>query len=231
MGREWSSPLPPGPLCCLVTDRHQLATLSDQGLAALVSLVGAAAHSGVNLIQIRERDLDDRSLCDLVRWCVRVTEGTETRVLVNDRVDVALAGGADGVHLRSDSPPASRVREIVPPGFVVGRSVHGAREAESAAAEGALDYLIAGTTFATDSKPAATELLGLDGLNTIVNRVKLPVLAIGGATGETAAAIAGTGARGLAAIGMFSGIGIDTRGLEDVVRSIRRSFETFGRVG
>lgn len=231
MGREWSNRLPPGPLCCLVTDRHRLATLSDQGLAALVSLVGAAASSGVNLVQIRERDLDDRTLCDVVRWCVRVTTGTQTRVLVNDRVDVAVASGADGVHLRSDSLPASRVRKIVPPRFLVGRSVHSAGEAEMVAAEGELDYLIAGTTLSSGSKPGQTNLLGLDGLETVVNRVQLPVLAIGGVTSETAAAVAKTGAKGVAAIGMFSDGGIDTRRLEEIVKSIGCAFDTPGGVG
>jgi thiamine-phosphate pyrophosphorylase len=231
MVREWSSRLPPGPLCCLVTDRYRLRTLSDQGLAALVSFVGAAANSGVSFIQIRERDLDDRTLCDLVRWCVRATAGTQTRVLVNDRFDIAMAGGADGVHLRSDSPSALRVRQIVPPRFLVGRSVHGAREAETVAAEGGLDYLIAGTTLPSGSKPAHTDLLGVDGLQAVVSRVKLPVLAIGGVTSENAAAVAATGARGVAAIGMFSDVGIDSRGFEQIVRSICSSFERFGRVG
>jgi thiamine-phosphate diphosphorylase len=230
MAREWNSPFPAGVLCCLVTDRHRLATSSDEGQAGLVALAGAAATAGVNLIQIRERDLDGRSLCELVRSCVRATAGSQTRVVVNDRIDVALAAGADGVHLRSDSPPATRVRNIVPPRFLVGRSVHGAREAERVAAEGGLDYLIAGTVFPSGSKPDETEFLGLEGLRAIVGRVGLPVLGIGGVTAETAADVAGTGARGTAAIGMFCETGVDTRRLEQAVRSIRRSFDSSGRV-
>jgi thiamine-phosphate pyrophosphorylase len=213
-----------------VTDRHRLATSADQGLAALVALVAAAAAAGVNLVQIRERDLDGATLCDLVRWCVRVSAGSATRILVNDRVDVALASGADGVHLRGDSFSAPRVRKIVPNGFLVGRSVHSAREAEMVAAEGGLDYLIAGTVFPSGSKPADTELLGLDGLQATVGLVNLPVLAIGGVRGETVPAVAKTGARGVAAIGMFCESGADTRRLEQAVKSIRRSFETSGRV-
>jgi thiamine-phosphate pyrophosphorylase len=195
-----------------------------------VALVDAAARAGVQLIQIREPDLNGRSLCELVRSCVRATGHTEARVVVNDRVDVALAGGAHGVHLRSDSPSAKRIRDIVPSEFLVGRSVHGAEEAERVTAEGGLDYLIAGTVFPSISKPSGTEILGVQGLRAIVTRVQVPVLAIGGVTGVTAAAVAETGARGAAAIGMFCEAGADTARLEQVVGSIRRSFDTSGRV-
>ncbi|HEY7449708.1 MAG TPA: thiamine phosphate synthase [Vicinamibacterales bacterium] len=209
-----------------MTDRHRLARWSDDSPAALVALAGAAAAAGVNLIQIRENDLDSRTLCELVRSCVRAAAGSQARVVVNDRLDVALAGGADGVHLRSDSPAAVRVRQVVPARFLVGRSVHGAEEAEKAAAEGGLDYLIAGTIFPSGSKPGQTGFLGLDGLQAVVRRVTLPVLAIGGVTTETVADVAGTGVRGVAAIGMFCEAGVDIGRLASAVTSIRRSFDT-----
>jgi thiamine-phosphate pyrophosphorylase len=191
-----------------------------------VALAGAAAAAGVNLIQIREGDLDSRALSELVRSCVRATAGSQARVVVNDRVDVALAAGADGVHLRSDSPTAARVRQVVPARFLVGRSVHSAEEAEKVASEGGLDYLIAGTIFPSGSKPDQTAFLGLDGLRAVVGRVELPVLAIGGVTVETVADIAGTGARGVAAIGMFCEASVDPERLANAVTSIRRSFDT-----
>jgi thiamine-phosphate diphosphorylase len=117
----------------------------------------------------------------------------------------------------------------VPARFLIGRSVHGVDEAEKVAAEGGLDYLIAGTIFPSGSKPGQTTFLGLDGLRAIVGRVKLPVLAIGGVTAETVAAVARTGARGVAAIGMFCDAGVDTWRIENAVSSIRRSFDTSGR--
>ena len=98
--------------------------------------------AGVELIQIRERDLEANGLTSLVRRCVDAVGGTRARVLVNDRLDVALAAGAHGVHLRSDSIEARRVPELLPAGALVGRSVHTAAEAASIAREGVVDYLI-----------------------------------------------------------------------------------------
>jgi thiamine-phosphate diphosphorylase len=121
-------------------------------------------------------------------------------VVVNDRVDVALACGADGVHLRHDSVRVQAVRTIAPHGFLVGRSVHGPAEAEGA---GPVDYLIAGTVFPTPSKPAATPTLGLDGLAEVVRTVPIPVLAIGGITRDRLDEVATTGAAGVAGIGLF----------------------------
>ena len=129
-----------------------------------------------------------------------VTKGTATRVVVNDRIDVALACGADGVHLRGDSIPIRAARRLAPPGFLIGRSVHGVEEATAA---GDADYLIAGTVFQSRSKPAATDLLGIEGLRAIVRAADRPVLAIGGVTGARIDEIAATGAAGFAAIGLF----------------------------
>ena len=121
-------------------------------------------------------------------------------MVVNDRVDVALACGADGVHLRHDSVRADAVRTIAPAGFLVGRSVHSLAEAEGA---GPVDYLIAGTVFPTPSKPAASPILGLDGLADVVQAVAVPVLAIGGITRERLDEVAAIGAAGAAGIGLF----------------------------
>src|SRR5205814_1224408 len=107
-----------------------------------------AVASAVDLIQVRERDLNAADLAALVSAVVKVSRGSGTRVLVNDRVDVALATGADGVHLRSDSVPADAVRRLVSAGFLIGRSVH---RVDEAVAAGAVDYLIAGAVFPTRS--------------------------------------------------------------------------------
>ena len=125
----------PRSLICLVTDRHRLSPHADrtQALDRLVQLARAAAHAGVDLIQIRENDLTARDLAGLVELCVAVAEGTPSKIVVNDRLDVALAEGAGGVHLRADSIEAGSVRCLVPREFVVGRSVHGAAEAAEVA--------------------------------------------------------------------------------------------------
>jgi thiamine-phosphate diphosphorylase len=115
-------------------------------------------------------------------------------VVVNDRLDVALAAGAHGVHLRGDSAPTWRVRAAVPRGFLIGRSVHAVDEARDAAGGGAVDYVIFGTVFATDSKPAGP-VAGVDRLAAVCAAVPVPVLAVGGVTIERLGAI-GLFARG-----------------------------------
>lgn len=188
---------------CLVTDRRRLCSNSaafDSVRARLVDQAKWATKSNIDFIQIRERDLEAVNLATLVTDLVRVSRGSGTRVVVNDRVDVALACGADGVHLRHDSVPAEALRKIVPAGFLVGRSVHSVAEALMA---GPVDYLIAGTVFQTPSKPRATSLLGLDGLAEVVQAVSVPVLAIGGIGAERLDEVAATGAAGVAGIGLF----------------------------
>ena len=122
---------------------------------------------------------------------------------MNDRVDVSLASGAHGVHLRADSMPAPRVRALCPPGFVVGRSVHARDEAVAVAAAGGLDYLLFGTVCATASQPGRPPA-GLGALADVASAVPLPVLAVGGVTPDKVDEVIGSGAAGFAAIGMFA---------------------------
>jgi len=189
----------------------------------LIDRIGAAARAGVHLVQIRQPGLDGRPLTELVRAAIDAVRGTATRVLVNDRLDVALAAGAAGVHLRSDSPAAARVRAITPRGFLVGRSVHGVEDARTAAEDGALDYVIYGTVFASDSKPGA-EAAGPERLAAVCAAVSMPVLAIGGMTPARLGAVAAAGADGFAAIGLFArGARED---LHAVVEEAVRAFDT-----
>ena len=188
---------------CLVTDRHRLCSETvafEPARRRLIDQAKWAITSDVDLIQVRERDLEAADLARLVSDLVRVSRGSGTRVVVNDRIDVALACGADGVHLRYDSVRAEAVRTIAPAGFLVGRSVHGVADAERA---GPVDYLIAGTVFPTPSKPAAAPTLGLDGLAEVVQAVAVPVLAIGGITRGRLDEVAATGAAGVAGIRLF----------------------------
>ena len=187
------------PVLCLITDRRRFGA---GGIDALVSRVGRAAREGVHLVQVRELDLDSGLLLQLVSACVEVVRGTRTRIVVNDRLDVALASGAHGVHLRGDSFSAARARALMPPPFLIGRSVHSAREAVAAADEGGLDYLIFGTVYESASKPGRAPS-GIAGLSAVARATRLPVLAIGGITPERIDEVISAGACGVAAIGMF----------------------------
>ena len=212
-------------LTCLVTDRRRLAAgLGDGEHGAgrtLLDVAREAVAGRVDIIQIRERDLETAELAELVEAIVAVARGSATRVVVNDRLDVALACGADGVHLRADSIPPAQARSITPHGFVIGRSVHGLQEAVEHAA--AVDYLIAGTVFPTSSKPSADRLLGASGLREIVQAVAVPVLAIGGVTLDRVSEIASVGAAGFAGIGLFMA---GTMSLADTMDVARTRFDS-----
>jgi thiamine-phosphate pyrophosphorylase len=203
-------------LISLVTDRKAM------GDRPLVGLIREAAAAGVDLIQIRERDMVDGALADLTRAAVEAVRGTSAKVLVNDRLDVALAAGAAGVHLRADSFGASQARTIAPPGFVIGRSVHDVDEAARTEAEGGCDYLIMGTVFPSGSKPSGHEPSGLSALRDVCARVRLPVIAIGGMSIGHAAAVKAAGAAGVAAIGLFRTV----PDLAGMVQNLRRSFDS-----
>jgi thiamine-phosphate diphosphorylase len=116
---------------------------------------------------------------------------------------VALAAGAHGVHLRAASMPASRVRRISPPGFLIGRSVHSRDEAATVCEGGGLDYLLFGTVFATPSKPGRTPA-GPKALAEVVATAAVPVLAVGGVSPDNLGKVAAAGAAGFAAIGLFA---------------------------
>jgi thiamine-phosphate diphosphorylase len=188
---------------CLVTDRRRLAGAGasfDHGRRLLLAQLETAVDGGVDFIQVREPDLEAGQLAALVEAALSLARGTTSRIVVNDRLDVALACGADGVHLRADSIPTADARRIVPAGFLIGRSVHAAGEAS--AAEGT-DYVIAGTVFPSRSKAAGAAVLGLEGLRAIVRASRAPVLAIGGVTADRFDDVAAAGAAGVAGIGLF----------------------------
>jgi thiamine-phosphate diphosphorylase len=187
------------PVICCVTDRTRLPDPSTSGL---IDHIRAVVLAGVGLVQIRERDMADRDLTDVVRAAVEIAGGRGVPVLVNDRVDVALAAGAAGVHLKENSIPADRIRGMVPAGFVIGRSVHSAADAEAVAVAGGCDYLLFGTMYSSASKPGQAAA-GAPALAEVCRRVTIPVLAIGGIDESRTAAIAAAGAAGVAAIGAF----------------------------
>jgi len=220
-------------MICLVTDRRRLVAGSvrpDTVLACLVAQIQYAVDAGIDLVQVRERDLEGGALAALVTSLLAVTRGTRTRLIVNDRLDVALACAADGVHLRGDSVPVEAARRISPSGFLIGRSVHAADEAVDAGT--GADFLTAGTVFPSASKAPGTRLLGIEGLRSIVSAVGVPVLAIGGMSGERIAQAASAGAAGIAAIGLFTGPHADAQAggcragdLRQIVNDVRMRFD------
>lgn len=189
---------------CLVTDRRRLAAATgappDAWLDVLREQVMAAAAAGVELIQVREPDLETADLAALVRSLVAIADGTRSKVVVNDRVDVALVTQAAGVHLKESGFLPENVRRIVPPGFLVGCSVH---SVEAAVARRSADYLIAGTVLPTASKTTAG-YLNEQGLLAIVDAGGgTPVFGIGGLSVRSGPLLTATCAAGLAAVGAF----------------------------
>ena len=202
------------PVLCLITDRRRMGGPPDD-LQRLLALIRQAAKAGVDLVQIRETGLTDRVLFDLVREAIASVAGSATRVVVNDRLDIARAAGAFGVHLKGTSPPPARIHSVLAPLGVVGRSVHSVDEAVQVEEAGGVDYLVAGPVFETVSKPGLTGT-GVEAFGEIARAVTLPVLAIGGVTVECTARLARAGAAGVAAIGAFVDAG------EDLARLVRR---------
>ena len=195
----------PHPWIYLVTDRARLtpdARTTRDAIVSLESFVADAIDAGVDVIQLRERDLDGGALRDLAVRVHRRASGTLTRVLVNDRADVAIAAGADGVHLRADGPPVARVRTLASGGWIVGRSVHSVAEARAASQDGA-DYVLFGTVFPGGSKGGGPEDDQLPALHEVARTTQVPVIAIGGIDPARAAACLRAGAAGVAAISIF----------------------------
>ena len=181
---------------CYITDRKSLKP--DE----LPQRILAAVRAGVDIIQIREKDLSTRDLMELTQQAVEAATGTPTRIVVNDRLDVAMALGAAGVHLGTQSIPAEAARRIVPKDFLIGVSCHSPDEAEAAQAAGA-DYIVLGPVFETGSKLQYGPPLGLDKLREATAKVSIPVLALGGITVERAKPCLDAGASGIAGISIF----------------------------
>jgi thiamine-phosphate pyrophosphorylase len=158
-----------------------------------------AAHSGVEMIQIRAKKLSAGELSGLVRSVLRVAQ--TSRVLVNTRTDVALACGAHGVHLPSGSMAPESIRRIAPPGFLIGVSCHSIDELRAAEREGA-DFAVYGPVFPSVTKSLAP--IGIEAFREAAASVGLPVYALGGVTAENAASCIQAGAAGVAGISLFT---------------------------
>jgi len=199
---------------CYITDRLSL------GAKPLLPLIQEAVRAGIDLIQIREKDLATRPLAELVQASVECARGTKTSIVVNDRLDVAVAVGASGVHLGTQSLPAQAVRRCVPADFLVGVSCHSLAEALAAESAGA-DYIVLGPIFATPSKLRYGPPLGLRKLREVATRIKIPLLALGGIVVERVKPCLAAGANGIAGISVFQ----DCESFQARVRQLRSEFE------
>jgi len=206
----------PGPIIYPITS----GTTTPQRTPEILRLVQAAVHAEVPLFQIREKSLPARALYDLTRSAAEITWGSKTRLLVNDRSDIARVAGADGVHLTTRSLPAQVVRDLYGPEFLIGVSAHSLREAEAARKAGA-DFVVFGPVFETESKRDFGDPQGVAKLNAVTRSLAaFPVLAIGGITLENVEECFAAGACGVAAIRLLS----DAERMASTVDEIRSRF-------
>ena len=166
---------------------------------SLEAVVEEVVAAGVGAIQLRDKGAPPRELLGLARRLRAVTARRGALLIVNDRLDVALAAGADGVHLGPGDVPVAAARRAVPDGFLLGHSTDDPGVARRAEADGA-DYLGCGTVFPTASKEDAGTPIGVGGLAAVARSVRLPVLAIGGVTADRVPLLRGSGAGGVAVI-------------------------------
>lgn len=181
----------------LITDR---AASTRPPLEVVEECLGA----GLRAVQLREKDLEVRALLALAEPLREATRRHGARLLINDRADVALAVGADGVQRTHTSLPVAALRGITPPGFLIGASAHSTAEAREAAAEGA-DFVVFGPVYDTPSKRRYGPPQGLAALEAAAAAVTRPLLAVGGITPERVREVRAAGAAGVAVIGAVYG--------------------------
>jgi thiamine-phosphate pyrophosphorylase len=215
-------------LLCYVTDGHSLSrTAPAEGHESLVRKIAFAAHAGLDWIQIREKDLSGRKFASLTREVLGQAakspsgDPARPRILLNDRLDIALSESAGGVHLGENSLPLGETKRLLEAhgrthDFLIGVSCHSLGAAQTAATGGA-DYLFFGPIFRTPAKAAFGAPQGLRRLAEVCRAVRVPVLAIGGITLANSSSCFSAGAAGIAAIRLFQ----DAPDISFVVQSLR----------
>lgn len=203
----------------VLTDRRQAAPRSVE------AVVGEALDGGARAIQLRDKGVRAHDLLGSARRLGRLTRAAGALLIVNDRVDVALAAGADGVHLGPGDLPVSVVRGAVPdPAFVIGYSTDDPGEAARAQDSGA-DYIGCGAVFGTTTKDVGDEVIGLERLDAVAHAVSIPVVAIGGITPARAEAVARTAAAGVAVVGAVMGARHPRSAVEQLLAPFRARSE------
>ncbi len=203
--------------------RLRLIVIADRGAAAprsLVDVVDAALAAGAPAVQLRDKAASARQLHETGLTLLPRVRKAGSLFFVNDRADVALALGADGVHVGPADVPVARLRTAVPDDFLIGTSTDDPIRARELVEDGA-DYIGCGAVYATATKPDAGEVIGLDGLDRVASSVSVPVVGIGGITPDRAAAVARTAAVGVAVIS-------DVMAAPDVEEAVRGLLAPWG---
>jgi thiamine-phosphate pyrophosphorylase len=181
---------------------YSLYLVTDSALSrgrSQLEIVAAAIRGGVTVVQYREKTVGLRVLIEQALALQTLCRQAAVPFIVNDRVDVALAVDADGVHVGQDDMPASLARQLIGPDRIVGVSVENIAQARQAQADGA-DYVGASPIFATPTKPDAPRPMGLEGLREVARVCSLPIVAIGGMNKTNAAEALRAGAAGIAVV-------------------------------
>ncbi|HKO99211.1 MAG TPA: thiamine phosphate synthase [Pyrinomonadaceae bacterium] len=200
------------------------STTSSEAFTDILNLIEAAVAAGINLVQIREKQLPAKVLYELTVAAVRIVNGSSTLLLVNDRADIAVGAGAHGVHLTSESIEAGVIRTTFGPELLIGVSTHSLEQASAAQQQGA-DFVVLGPIFETSSKLKYGAPLGLETLRRVSAQLSgFPVLAIGGINSGNALDCVRSGASGIAAISMLS----SPPQLVEIVNEARSSFDENG---
>ncbi len=181
---------------------HVVTDATACGARGVPAVVREAVAGGASVVQLRDHEATTRELCRAAEALRELLAGAGVPLVVDDRLDVALATGADGVHLGQSDLPVVAAREIAGPDLVIGWSVTDLREAELAWAlpEGTVDYLGVGPVYPTRTKSDAAPPLGVVGLAAVCARSSVPCVAIGGITARDAGALAAAGASGMAVV-------------------------------
>ncbi len=213
---------PQAPLLYLLTSGATTAetTPASKEFSRVLQLIEASVASRIDLVQIREKKLTAKVLYQLASSAAQLTRSTPTRLLVNDRSDIAFDAGADGVHLTTQSLPAKVIRQTFGGDFLIGVSTHSLEEAETARRDGA-DFIVFGPVFETLSKTQYGKPLGQTELAKVTSTLSpFPVIGLGGVNPANVGACIRAGAKGIAAIRMFN----DSLEIERVVNQIRENF-------
>jgi thiamine-phosphate pyrophosphorylase len=165
----------------------------------LPEAVEAAIEGGVTMVQIREKEASGGEFFAIAREVLALTRSRGLPLIINDRLDIALAVGADGVHLGQSDLPCREARRVAGKDMIIGVSAHTHEEALAAWKDGA-DYIGAGAVFPTGSKADVGAVIGIDGIRAVASAVKIPVIGIGGINPQNAALVMAAGAAGVAVI-------------------------------
>ncbi|MEN3333643.1 MAG: thiamine-phosphate pyrophosphorylase [Blastocatellia bacterium] len=204
------------PLVYLITDRQMLPRQSrSPEPTELIDFLTAALAAGVDLIQLRERDLPARAVLTIADALAPLAEQTGAAILINDRADLA-ACACTGVHLTTRSLKADAIRRAFGAHMLIGASTHNLAEARAAASEGA-DFIVFGPVFETESKKAYGSPVGLAALQEVAEQMTIPVIALGGIKPNNFHHTLAAGAAGIAAISMF----VEAGDLRSLIRRIK----------